>query len=362
MLMRAGTLSQEVAAHYTRIWDEQAPSRGRRIFFAMQYGMARAWRLWKEGTYPGHHLFGAIELARRGYEVILPEPLDGSRLLRRIATDRIVISLAGRVLRSDDIIYCGHNKLCLTMVARAAGLIRARVVAYLHGRDVLPFARSYDGVLSMTPAGTLQAKRLCPDIPRREIPWGVDLGFYQPLGYRPRWAFSCGKTMRDFAVLHEAFASLPYACQVIGPRESTDPRSSSNVTLVTGQAHDHNVSYADLQEFYYGQAAVALITLPDLTGARNPYGITSVLEAMALARPVIVTRTGAVAEAIDVEALGVGRFVPVGDARALAEAVRFMFENPFEADAMGRRGRELCDRIYNMDRMADDLHEFFQTL
>ena len=47
----------------------------RRVLFVNSYGGRTIWRKIKEGVLPGHHLWGAPELARMGYEVILAEPL-----------------------------------------------------------------------------------------------------------------------------------------------------------------------------------------------------------------------------------------------------------------------------------------------
>ena len=83
---------------------------------------------------------------------------------------------------------------------------------------------------------------------------------------------------------------------------------------------------------------------------------------MALGQPVIVTKTGALPGEIDVEKLGCGIFVPSQNPQALAEAIVFLGDNPDTAEAMGQKGREITQHYYNIERFAEDLHKFFQTL
>jgi glycosyltransferase involved in cell wall biosynthesis len=81
-----------------------------------------------------------------------------------------------------------------------------------------------------------------------------------------------------------------------------------------------------------------------------------------MARPVIVTRTGALPTEIDVEQSGCGLHVPAGDAPALAHAIHHLATHPREAEAMGVRGRALCESRFNITRYAADLHQFFESL
>ena len=50
------------------------------------------------------------------------------------------------------------------------------------------------------------------------------------------------------------------------------------------------------------------------------------------------------------------------DPGALSEAIDFLGDNPSQAEEMGRRGRQLAERHYNMERYASDLHKFFESL
>jgi glycosyltransferase involved in cell wall biosynthesis len=90
--------------------------------------------------------------------------------------------------------------------------------------------------------------------------------------------------------------------------------------------------------------------------------MTNLIEALAMGRPVIVTRTGAIPAELDVEQAGCGVHVEPSDPHALVRAIDRIATDPRAAAEMGANGRRLCERRYNMGRFAADLHGFFESL
>jgi glycosyltransferase involved in cell wall biosynthesis len=77
---------------------------------------------------------------------------------------------------------------------------------------------------------------------------------------------------------------------------------------------------------------------------------TSLLDAMAFARPVVATAAGGIPDAVvDGET---GRLVPVGDAEALARALLGLLANPAPRSEMGARGRQRFLAEFTDDRMV----------
>jgi glycosyltransferase involved in cell wall biosynthesis len=74
------------------------------------------------------------------------------------------------------------------------------------------------------------------------------------------------------------------------------------------------------------------------------------LEALALARPVVGTQVGGIPEVI--EHGKTGFLVPPKDSEGLAEAIIWALKNPDEAARLGERGRELISREFNVETMA----------
>ena len=122
--------------------------------------------------------------------------------------------------------------------------------------------------------------------------------------------------------------------------------------MVTGQLPDHgqrNVHVHTgltpndprLVKLYGDCDMLVLPTTADLA----PWAL---IEAMAMSRPCIATDIGAVSEVIDD---GVTGFViPVNDAAALEEKIRWLLDHPGLARDMGRRGRQKVEREYDAAR------------
>jgi hypothetical protein len=331
-----------------------------RILYVNSYGMALAWRLYQAGEYPGHHLWGCLELVRKGYEVLLPEPPRGNGILRRLMTDDAA-SLVARRLNKDDIVYCGHNVLFWIPILKAIKAVRCRMVGLLFAREPLLFGGAYDGIIAHTPTAYDRAEVIGPRAKRAYLGWGVDMPFFPVYPYEPRWGLSCGKTFRDFSIITKAFEGIAAPLKLFCSNPGDLGTIPENVQLIDERMK--GVSNLQLCHDYYRYAAFTLLTLlPDPPPYRRAVGFTNLIESMVMARPVVVTRTGALLGELDVEKEGIGLYAEPGDVLSLRMAVRRLLENPKEAKEMGRRGRALCERHYNMDRFGDDLYRFFQSL
>ena len=102
-----------------------------------------------------------------------------------------------------------------------------------------------------------------------------------------------------------------------------------------------------------GRAAVAIAPLRIGGGTR-----LKVVEAMALARPVVATRIGA--EGLE---LVEGRDLLLADAPGdFAAAILKLLANPGEAEALGRRGRKRVEEAYGWDACARPLEQLIESL
>ena len=219
--------------------------------------------------------------------------------------------------------------------------------------------RSYAG-------GRRPGQALAPRAKVCHLSWGADLSFFPTISYTPEWFLSCGIAQRDFATLSAA-ASLCYQpLRVICPGLPPGLRWPSNVRLVDGGSgwsfEKSVVTFDELLRNYYSGCAASLIILQKDPLQTTAVGFTNLIEAMAMARPVIVTRTGALPTEIDVERTGIGLSVPPEDPQALADAIATLANNPHIARSMGQAGRLLCESHYNLDRFARELHQFFDSL
>jgi glycosyltransferase involved in cell wall biosynthesis len=96
-------------------------------------------------------------------------------------------------------------------------------------------------------------------------------------------------------------------------------------------------------------ADVCLVTLRKLPVFRRALP-SKMYEAMAMARPLVVSAEGMAAELVD--STNCGMAIPPENPEKLAEAVKDLFRNPSKRAKMGLRGRNLVEREYSREKIA----------
>lgn len=86
----------------------------------------------------------------------------------------------------------------------------------------------------------------------------------------------------------------------------------------------------------------------------------SILEAMAMARPVVATAVGGVSEAV-IDGV-TGYLVPSGDVGALAAAISALLADPAKAKGMGQAARERAEQAFNVQLMIRKTEAMYETL
>ena len=83
----------------------------------------------------------------------------------------------------------------------------------------------------------------------------------------------------------------------------------------------------------------------------------SLLQAMAMQRPVIATDLPPLKEAVRDTITGL--IVPVNDPAAMAAKILFLLENKVEADRMAKNARSLVEKEYSFQRMLDNIESLY---
>jgi len=167
---------------------------------------------------------------------------------------------------------------------------------------------------------------------------------------------AAGAEMRDYPTLLRALRGTTLRCHIaadhvrvdrfgMARRISTSAFSSMagpNVTIGRMPA-------TELRDLY---ARSRFVVVP-LVASDTDNGITVILEAMAMGKPVICSRTRGQVDAIQDGVTGI--FVPVGDADALRSAMLALWNDPARASDMGRAARAYVEKHHTIEKFTRDV-------
>jgi glycosyltransferase involved in cell wall biosynthesis len=353
-----------------------------KVFFAFRDAPDRRAALLAADALDRYRLFGLDEMQARGAEVRHNLERDARRWAR------VVDSIANRLLRllggyggdfatilsslrtanEADVVFATSDTVGLPIVLlKRAGLVKRPVVyaaiglperlAQLRGRSMRRlYAQALREAHTIVAYSAAEARHIQTWLGAPAhvvfVPFGVDVEAFAPkqrgepavdvvsVGADPR---------RDYELLLEIAAAQPQ----LSFRIVTTPDRARSLALPANVAVETAVSLERVRE-RLGEARVVALPVE-----RNTYsGATTVLlQAMALAKPVIVSRTDAVADGYGLEDGVNCRLVEPGDVEAFERA---LLETVGGADAvvsLGVRARELVERNFSWERYTNALWE-----
>jgi glycosyltransferase involved in cell wall biosynthesis len=355
---------------------------GMRIYFYHTQDTERIVREWKEGVFPSHFLYGAIQLKDYGIDVVWHHQKHTYKRLR----DMIVATWKVLSCRKPyDILYATHTLgIEPVILLRALRLYRHPIVVWHHQpivkaknplREALErlFYQGIDHMIFFS--RKLMQDSLLSDKadPKRMsmVHWGADLDYYDGLLQSLRQALSqdgdekrapslveakveaafisTGKELRDFETLIKAFheTGLPLVLYAEKKRkayfETLHP--AKNIELHYG---DRPIPHEIAQEVAKSRCVCICCQKSNYT-----VGLTTVVEALALGLPILCTRNPQMP--MDIEAEGCGFWLEPGDVEGWKEKLRYIAHHTEEAKTMGRRGRALAEQLYNVRQCGKEV-------
>jgi glycosyltransferase involved in cell wall biosynthesis len=190
----------------------------------------------------------------------------------------------------------------------------------------------------------------------------VDQLFWSPRERSIEMISSAGAEMRDYPTLLDALRGTDLRCHIATDHVRVDRfgfghRVSAEVfaRLASDNVTVGRLPLTDLRETY---AKSRFVVVP-LSRTDTDNGVNVILEAMAMGKPVICSRTKG---QVDVIQEGVtGLFVPVGDASALRAAIVSLWNDPDRASAMGRAARAYVEKHHTLDKFCGDVSGAIQA-
>lgn len=212
---------------------------------------------------------------------------------------------------------------------------------YFKGTDLIIFYN--EQLYKRSQSASLKGKSIFIDN------WGVDVEHFQSFldiqeqPPKKDYFYCTGGSQRDFKTLVSAFNSIEYPLKIttIGSLKGFEEcLLTPNITL------DNSLPFGStsiIREQYYNALAV-MVPLSE-SERLDTSGITVVMEAMAMGKPVITTDNKAYPFNVEKEKIGLN--VDYNDVEGWRQAATYMLDHPDEVEEMGVRARHLAQRRYN---------------
>ena len=302
-----------------------------------------------------------------GVELVDWSALGGRpRRRTRISAARLALASIPRVRNAAAVLSDGEPvgiPLALAMQAlriRTPHLMIGHRLTAPHKRPFFTVLRSQRGITRIL----VHSRRQIGLIPELGIPaeklalvhYHADTQFWRPMGgVQERLVMAAGREQRDYATLARASTGLDAEVFIADGSAHTPAARHARASSVPSNVRLGYLPYTDLRDMYGRAQVVVVPLLPNDFQA----GVTTLLEAMAMGKAVIVSETSG---QLDVVHDGVnGITVPTGDPHRLRVAIEFLLDHPEERERLGRNARRDVQRSHSLSmyahKLADHLHD-----
>ena len=213
------------------------------------------------------------------------------------------------------------------------------------------------------------------------LPYQVDTDFWRP---RPdvaeeRLICSAGLEFRDYPTLARAVNGLDARVVIGAASHWSKRRNTANDIPTPVNVAVSRFDYQTLRDLY----ARAMIVVVPLDDTDFQAGVTTILEAMAMGKPVIVTHSWGQTDVVEdrrsvtrgaqprqraesflrifaaranIALQPTGLYVLPGDAAALRQAIVYLLDHPDQRRALGDAARRTVEQLTTVEQFAERLH------
>jgi glycosyltransferase involved in cell wall biosynthesis len=352
-----------------------------RVVVLNNYPFEEVWGEVERREKPDHHLYGINYFYHRGYEVEIV-PYKNSPFLQSInqllSKGKFPVPLGDldqqwstlRFLNNADLIYAPcQTQTYLLSYLRALGLIKIPIVSLAHhplARGRLSWLRSpftklwvrgNDAFPSLSQAVADEINLILP-LRSSATNWGPDANFYPYLDNLGKGVVAAGRTGRDFITFGLAASQTNTPTHIICLENSVSSafKTFGNNVQITVQPDNNYMKYPELLEIY---ANARVLAIPMVSGF-SLSGLTSLMDALGMGKPVIMTKNPFID--IDIEAEGIGKWVAPGDIEGWKNAIKFFEDNEEQALEMGKKARKLVDTRLCSKTFAHQIIDIFDKV
>lgn len=158
---------------------------------------------------------------------------------------------------------------------------------------------------------------------------------------------SAGLERRDYPTLMRAIEGLEVEVVIAAASPWSKQPDSTSGSVIPSNVRIERLDHFELRKLY---AASRLVVMP-LVDVDFQAGITAILEAMSMERPVVCSRTSGQTDTIVDGETGI--YVSPGDPGELRQAIRGLLQQPEERERIGQRSRDWVLENADVERYAD---------
>jgi glycosyltransferase involved in cell wall biosynthesis len=331
----------------------------------------------EKGLYPRQHLWGLEGIEGEDswttnfvetHKLYIPKLLERilNRLLFRQSPGIRTEIPSWLASKSSDLIYSVCGPLSLSRFYK-----RAKLVSWVFRRPkstsdktLDPYSsknlRSHAGFLCLT---SNAEESFSKHSHAKFLPWCVDLEMFDGKPSRESvkspFFLATGKTGRDYQTLIKGADSVEAELRIIGPKNQRISSLPPNVKWLdtTEDPPDQAIDYPTLREWY---AQCIGVCIPLSGDADDTCGYTNMLEAMAMRKPVLMTRSGCLH--IDPESGDFGRLISPKDSNGWKESMNELLHNDAKVQEYGMNGRMVAERDFTIERFDREVVQFLKDI
>ena len=333
--------------------------------------------LCNSGQISSRLLYGMAEISHRGNYIIIECSLNSQSGLIGLMINNI------KSLKKADIIFMSYiyeSSLFLLCLLKAMGLYKKRkIVGISHttvnnGKNVLDrivkklVYNSFDKVLFHSRVNMEESLslRTVNKSQAEFLYWGDDLSFVDktiPKRTFGDFFISTGRENRDYSLLINSFVDDSLKLEIYTNRNNYE-NNYDYLEQFRSKYENINIYMVDRSNEttlrLLERVAECRCVLVPLIQSKINYclGLTSIVEAMALGKPIISSVNPY--SPIDVEKEGIG-FI-VRNVEEWKKALHFISDYPDEAEEMGKRARLLAEKKYNIEKCSLQIESIFSSL
>jgi len=179
---------------------------------------------------------------------------------------------------------------------------------------------------------------------------GVDQSFWSPREIETDTICSAGMEARDYPTLVNALSNLNIPCHIAAGASRGEIFETIKKLHEIRDIPDHVTvgpkSPKDLRMLY---ARSRFVVIP-LLQTDSDNGLTTILEAMSMGKPVICTKAEGQVDIIQDGVTGI--YVPQEDSEAMRDAIQSLWDDPERCKRMGRAARAFIVKNHNIEQFV----------